>query len=149
MSKGRTMRRIAIAALFGIGVMLAGCQHKSAEPGAAGDPARCPHMKGKTAEAKPTDAELPAYSLVTAAKSGDIEGAKRMLADGVDIDTMAYGGGTALHAAAEAGQFEMTKFLVESGAIVNIKNKDGKTPVNLAGNHAQTAKYLIGQGAEE
>lgn len=147
--------------------MIAGCHGNSQDAQVAKEsdgPARCPHMKDKAAEsapteaaapkdaeAKPTDEQLPAYSLITAAKSGDLDGVKRMLAEGVDISTMAYGDTTALHAAAEAGELAMVEYLVDNGATVNIKNKEGRTPLWLAANndHGRTAKYLISKGAQK
>ncbi|XP_071636411.1 uncharacterized protein [Temnothorax longispinosus] len=41
-------------------------------------------------------------------------------------------GATSLHVAAKNGFFDVTKFLLKRGAIYNIKNNEGKTPLDLS-----------------
>ncbi|XP_055839237.1 alpha-latrotoxin-Lg1a-like [Episyrphus balteatus] len=51
------------------------------------------------------------------------------------------GGTTSLHVASKNGFFEVVKTLLKHGAIYNIKNKEGKTPLDLSQNQ-QVTKLL-------
>ncbi|MHB9147127.1 MAG: ankyrin repeat domain-containing protein [Candidatus Amoebophilus sp.] len=55
-----------------------------------------------------------------------------------------------LHRAAENGKLKATKLLLDRGAEVNAKNKDGNTPLHLAtaGGHVKIVKLLIKNGAD-
>lgn len=57
---------------------------------------------------------------------------------------------TALHIAARSGCFDCVKVLVEAGADVNAKTKDGKTPLHLAKFKGQreVAEYLMSHGVD-
>ena len=52
---------------------------------------------------------------------------------------------TPLHYAAEFGHIKVTKFLIEKGANIEVKNEDGNTPLHEAvdGGHFEVVKYLI------
>ena len=57
---------------------------------------------------------------------------------------------TPLHYAAEFGHIKVTKFLIEKGANIEVKNEDGNTPLHEAvdGGHFEVVKYLIEKGAQ-
>jgi ankyrin repeat protein len=59
--------------------------------------------------------------------------AVRMLVDlGLDVNAATEVGETALHGAASRGADSIVKYLVEKGAKVDVKTKEGKTPLDLA-----------------
>ena len=53
--------------------------------------------------------------------------------------------------AAQYGRKEITKTLLTAGAKVNVKDKNGKTPLTVAQNngHAELADLLLEHGARE
>ena len=57
---------------------------------------------------------------------------------------------TPLHYAAEFGHIKVTKFLIEKGANIEVKNEDGNTPLHEAvdGSHFEVVKFLIEKGAQ-
>jgi ankyrin repeat protein len=61
-----------------------------------------------------------------------IESIKLVLDAGVDINAVDTRGQTALHGAAEKGNDQVVKFLAERGAKLDIKDKQGKTPLDAA-----------------
>jgi ankyrin repeat protein len=88
----------------------------------------------------------------SAARDGDIEHIKTLLALGTNVDNKIWGGdqGTALHWAAGAGQTETVEFLIERGADVNISNEASAAPLEYAvrSGHAEIAKILLDNGAD-
>lgn len=70
--------------------------------------------------------DLGAY-LIKAAKAGDTEKMKRLLAEGADINAKTEDGVTALIAASLNGHAEIVNALIDKGADVNAKDKDGET----------------------
>lgn len=90
-------------------------------------------------------------SIHEAAREGDIEHIKTLLALGTDIDSGTWGGdqGTPLHRASGAGQVETVKFLIENGANVNIGNEASQIPLCYAAwnGHAEVVKVLLENGA--
>lgn len=68
-----------------------------------------------------------------AARVGDIEGLKKGLARGIDVN--AYepkGGGTLLMEAVIHGRSQIAKLLIEKGADLNLKNRQGVTALHSA-----------------
>lgn len=63
-----------------------------------------------------------------------------LLARGADIDARGYAGHTALHECAFYNRLEMAELLLSRGAKVNLKDDNGKTPMDLA-------KEFAGQSA--
>ena len=63
---------------------------------------------------------------------GDIEGVKRHLADGADVNAKNDFGSTPLIAAALKGHKEIAELLISEGADVNAKNDRGQTPLDWA-----------------
>jgi len=71
--------------------------------------------------------------LIAAAKKGDVEGVKSLIAKGANVNARTNYGATALHFAADRGHLEVVKALVEAGADVNAKDEFYKfTPTMMA-----------------
>jgi hypothetical protein len=80
--------------------------------------------------------------LQLAARIGDVEAARLLLAHRANIGAKLPDGKTPLHVAAEHGKLELVKLLVEAGADASAMAK-GKTPRALAyGTHEQVARFL-------
>jgi ankyrin repeat protein len=83
--------------------------------------------------------------LIAAAKRGDVEAVRALIAKGANVNTRTTYGATALHFAADRGHLEVVKALVEAGADVNAKDDFYKiTPATMAMMHKQreVADYL-------
>jgi ankyrin repeat protein len=61
-----------------------------------------------------------------------IEALRLCLDKGSDINATNDRGDTAMHAAAERGADEMVQFLADHGAKLDVKNKSGRTPLDVA-----------------
>ena len=74
---------------------------------------------------------------------------RRCLADGADLRALSQRGSNVLHFAAEGGDAEVAKVLIEAGSNVNAQNKRGVTPIHFAGlaDNAEAVKVLIAAGA--
>jgi TolB-like protein/ankyrin repeat protein len=101
----------------------------------------------------------PYYSpLHTAAKIGDTDTVKQLIADGVSMATKDYYGKTALHVATETGNEKIAALLIDAGADIEartrISSRDfvdyGSTPLLLTAHWGQTgvAELLIRSGAD-
>jgi outer membrane protein assembly factor BamB len=89
--------------------------------------------------------------LCAAAKKGDADAVKAILAKGVDVNAKNSYGATALSFAADKGHFEVVKLLVQNKADVNVKDTFYKsTPLNwaISRGHTEIAKVLVEAGAE-
>lgn len=76
---------------------------------------------------------------------------KLFLAKGADPDNRTWSGRTPLQAAAEAGNVEIMKLLLEAGASVNKRGVGGdKTPLMYAAQngHVEAVKLLLARGAD-
>ena len=71
-------------------------------------------------------------TLQECAAENDLDGAKRLLNLGEDVDSIDEEGNTALHYAAECGADSIVKYLVEKGADLNAVNDEGDTPLHKA-----------------
>jgi ankyrin repeat protein len=71
-------------------------------------------------------------ALVFAAREGDIESARKLIAAGADVNQTTEYGWTPLLTAVNNRNYQLAKLLVESGADVNLANKGGWTPLYLA-----------------
>ena len=74
-----------------------------------------------------------------------------MLEHGADVDTIGgWRKNTPLSYAAEKGDTELCKLLLEHGAEVNAEDKNGKMPLHLAKEegHTETCKLLLQYGAK-
>src|SRR6516225_8469778 len=100
----------------------------------------------------PTKAE----QLQDAARKGDAATVKKLLDEGVDVNTKFRYNATALFFACDAGNVDVVKVLLDHGADMNIKDTFyGFTPLMLAisparkktAAHTEIAKLLIAKGA--
>ena len=104
------------------------------------------HQHGAT-----TNTRSESSALCDAVRSGDLRAVKEQLANGVDINAGdSEFGVTALSWAALLGDTEIAKFLIEKGADVNAKSRDGSTPLHSAAflGRAEFAELLIQKGAD-
>lgn len=79
-----------------------------------------------------------------AAAKSDTTFIQACLTAGTPVDSVEGNGWTALHAAAFSGQEEVVTLLLKSGANTTLKDKNGKTPLDLANSkkHLTIAKIL-------
>ena len=87
--------------------------------------------------------------LMDAAKKGDINAVKDLLAKGVDINETGYFNTTALREAVDNGQLEAARLLLDKGANVNAQDHAGETALLSAALKANTeiVMLLIDKGA--
>ena len=88
-------------------------------------------------------------TIVGAARNGDLEAIKQHITDGVDVNALLFEM-PPLAWAAMMGQTEAAELLLQHGADINGKNRDGNTALHLAVflGHAETAKLLLKSGAD-
>ena len=95
--------------------------------------------------------KFPGNDIWSAAAAGSIKTVKQHLAKGVDINAKdSIFGSTALSSAALFGHTEIVALLLEVGAAVNARNRDGGTPLHGAAflGQYETAKLLLENGAD-
>jgi ankyrin repeat protein len=96
----------------------------------------------------------PSMDIIKAAKAGDLEKVKGLLAgDAALVHARDKDGSTPLHCAAWKGYPEVVAFLLSAGADANAQNSNdhwGTTPLHAAAhaNQAAIVELLIDQGAE-
>lgn len=75
-----------------------------------------------------------------------------MLRDGVHgvHVNVSYIGDTALHFSAMDNRDEVTKYLLQAGATVNMQDEDGRTPLHIAtiNNSFEVSQLLVNNGAD-
>jgi bla regulator protein blaR1 len=88
--------------------------------------------------------------IVRTAERGDIEKMKDLMRDGVDINTVALGDGTALIGAARAGQERMVEFLLSENADPNLAARGDGNPLIAAAGAGELAivEMLLDAGAD-
>jgi len=79
----------------------------------------------------------------TGSESDALEALKVSLAAGLDVKQTNTRGETALHGAASRGADTIVQFLVERGADLNPKTKDGHTPLDIAMGKASLAQLPV------
>jgi ankyrin repeat protein len=84
-----------------------------------------------------------------AAEAGNVEKAKRLIADGADANARNRNGDTPLHFAARAGKLEMVRLLVGAGADCESKGCHSATPLHqaIASANPDIVEYLLSVGA--
>jgi outer membrane protein assembly factor BamB len=90
--------------------------------------------------------------LLTAARKGNLEAVKALLAKGADVNTKTAYGQTALMLASDKGHTEVVKLLIKHKADVNVKDTFyGLTPLAWAAynGHAEITKALLEAGAKD
>ena len=81
----------------------------------------------------------------TAARAGDLERVKSLLAQGISVNAPDTLGGTALHDASWAGHVSVVELLLGAGADVNARHTEGgSTPLHYAviTNRRELAKQI-------
>ena len=89
--------------------------------------------------------------LIDAARNGDVEAVRSLLAGGADANTTQGDGMTALHWAAERGHAAVADLLLSAGADVEAKTRLGSyTPLHLASRsgHGPIVSALLDAGAD-
>jgi ankyrin repeat protein len=71
-------------------------------------------------------------SALPVTEEGAIEAIKMCLDRGVDVNAFNSTGLTAMHRAAARGADKVVKYLAERGALLDIKNKQDRTPLDMA-----------------
>jgi ankyrin repeat protein len=78
-------------------------------------------------------AVVGAYAVaIPVTEESSIEAIKLCLDRGVDVNAFNTNGATALHSAVQRGAEKVVKYLAEHGAILDMKNKQGRTPLDIA-----------------
>lgn len=90
--------------------------------------------------------------LHSAAICGNLEAAQSLIACGADVSAINYEASTALHFVAHAprNRRELVDLLVQEGANIQAKDKDGNTPLHAAARHSngEMAQALMAHGAD-
>ncbi|MDE0638822.1 MAG: ankyrin repeat domain-containing protein [Candidatus Poribacteria bacterium] len=95
--------------------------------------------------------ELPEDNLWGAARTGDLDGIKRYLAEGADINELSPETNISpLSWATMMGHTKAAELLIQLGANVNVRQEDGGTPLHIAATlgRAELAAVLIKEGAD-
>jgi len=84
-----------------------------------------------------------------ASKNGDVEAAKRLLDQGVDVAEPDSAGDPVLVVASLAGHADIVAVLLERGANIEVRNKGGLTALHAAayGGNLDVVKLLVAKGA--
>ena len=101
-------------------------------------------------EAMPDRGEALRYALEKAAHAGNVDEARRLLDEGVDVDFTDPDRRTPLSYAAWKNHDALVKLLVEGRANLNHQDKDSWTPLIIACGHgsADVTKLLLAAGAD-
>lgn len=96
--------------------------------------------------------EAPEVDIHTAVASGNEAALRQHIAAGTDINTKdPFGGSSPLISAAVFGQTEIARILIESGADLNFRNKDGSTALISAAffGRPEIVRLLVDAGADK
>ena len=105
-------------------------------------------LAAPVASAAPTDDG--GRALIAAVRAQDVDAARALLEQDVDVDTALPDGATALHWAAYHDAVELVDLLIGAGAAVDAANDYGVTPLALACDNgaAATVARLLAAGAD-
>ena len=95
--------------------------------------------------------DSPILTLQAACRDGDAQAVKVALCQGVSVQHRdEQNENTPLHTACENGQTQIASLLIQLGAEVDTRNKDGVTPLYLACKfgHKETAELLLRRGSK-
>ena len=97
-----------------------------------------------------TTPHSPQGALITAAVRGDVDGVRRALAHGADINGRSPAGHTALIVAAAQGQTATVQYLIARNADINAQGPNGGTALIAAARrwHEEVVQWLLDHGAE-
>ncbi len=86
--------------------------------------------------------------LVLAASDGDLPTVRRLLDQGVNVESRALDDLTPLKAAAKKGRLDVVQLLIARGASINAGTEDDDTPLAIAAiyNHTEVATFLLAHG---
>lgn len=70
--------------------------------------------------------------LFYAAKQGNLDRVKKLVAEGADFKAIDNFGLTFLHFASQGGKLDVVRYFVNQGIDVNVKANDGSTPLYFA-----------------
>ena len=92
------------------------------------------------------------YDIYLAAEAGDLEGVQRFIAAGEwDHQVTDVSGMTPLHAAAQGGNPDVIRLMVQQGAWVDMPDLQGRTPLQVArqAGNAGAVQALMDLGARD
>ena len=81
-------------------------------------------------------------------RADPLDAVKIFLQAGADVNAVNAVGNTAMHYAAQTGANRIVEFLAANGARLDVKNKDGKTPLDLALAPGRRQMYANESGAQ-
>lgn len=95
------------------------------------------------------DALRQRVDLVLAAQSGQVDSLRRLLSEGVAVESRDLDGWSALMVASFSGQTSTAHLLLSHGADVNFSSSSGHAPLHAAalGGHAEVVRLLAEHGA--
>ncbi len=101
------------------------------------------------ARAARRETEFPATPLQYAAELGNLHIASELMAAGARVDTVGNGGRTALHFAVLGRHLDLIQFLIEKGADLNARDREGTSPLDDAvwRGSLDAAAILLAHGA--
>jgi ankyrin repeat protein len=96
------------------------------------------------------EAGATSRDLRDAISNGDLDEARKLLDDGVDVNAGDKDGMTPLHSAVWEGNSEMAALLLARGAKVNARAEGGYTPLHTAAlrGNSEMAAFLLDNGAD-
>src|SRR5437762_7755058 len=93
-------------------------------------------LKGRTTVAMSSaagGAVVGAYAVgIPVTEASSLEAIKLCMDHGVDINAFNMNGQTAVHSAVARGATSVVRYLAENGAKLDIKDKQGRTPLDVA-----------------
>jgi len=126
---------------FALLVILASCKSKESAA-----------QRKDASLANKTEVKPPQVDIHTAVVTDNLEALKQHIAAGSDINEKdPYGGSSPLISAALFGKTEAAKILMNAGADLNVKNKDGSTALHTSAFFCrpEIVKMLLDKGADK